>query len=141
MMAKYQKKEQTSAERPEDERPLEDLLPPPVLPTLSTLTGKTITESQLPQEPTDENELKETKEKEAEISQMGAGMSTDQENAVLSFLNEVYQEFQLVEWPTLGRIVRLTIICLITIVLATAALYIVDGFFYRAAKFLFSEDF
>lgn len=139
MMAKYQKKEQTSSERPEDNRPLDELIPPPLLPTLTTLTGGDPLVERSPKESMEQE--KSDKQKDEEVVLMGSGMSASEESSVLGFLAGVVEEFKLIEWPSFGRIVRLTVICILTIVIATAALYLVDGFFYRVSKYYFGEDF
>lgn len=136
-MAKFQPKK-TSSERPEDERPLEQILPPPALPTLTTLTGETTFSSN---QSADGDESQDAEASEGdEVMQMGVGLSTAQENAIVTFFLEIAEEFKMIEWPSFGRIIRLSIIVLFTIIVATASLYVVDGFFYRVSQALFQGN-
>lgn len=140
-MAKYEPKK-TRAELPEEQRPLDEILPPPALPTLSTLTGDTIAEqaAQAQAEIEGNPQKAPAKVDYNKILQMGGGMSVSQENAALKFFAGVYDEFQVIEWPSFGRVIRLTIIVILTIVVATVSLYVVDGFFYRLSQAFFQDN-
>lgn len=136
---------QPSSEKSEEEEPLEGILPPPVLPTLNTLTGN-LTPSNLPKSETTSiqsnakgDPAKQSNEEQQDTLQMGASISFI--DRALTFLADVAQEFKVIEFPTFGRVVRLTVLVLVTVVLATGTLYVVDGFFYRASRFLFEKDF
>lgn len=135
---------QPSSEKSEEEEPLEGILPPPVLPTLNTLTGN-VDPLDLPRNETTSIQSdtadgpNQSDGEQQNVAQMGVGIPFI-DNA-LAFLAEVAEEFKLIEFPTFGRVVRLTILVLVTVVLATTALYVVDGFFYRASRFLFEKDF
>lgn len=133
-LAKF--KQQETNETPESETPLEGIIPPPALPTLTTLTGET----PLAPEPTEtRDQLQQTEPgiDLSEISSQGAGISAADENQIASFLKGVGGEFALIEWPSAARVVRLTVIILATLLIAISGLYFVDGFFYRMANILF----
>lgn len=126
-MAKFQKQEATS-ESPEGDSLLEEIIPPPALPSLTTLSGK-IPDIQ-PKAPDDEVDL-------SKISTSGPALSTEDEDSIKSFLAGVAEEVKIVEWPSFSRVLRLTFIILVTLVSAVVALYFVDGFFYRISHVLF----
>lgn len=130
-------RQQPSADRPEDEEPLESILPPPILPTLNTLTNNFKSSSEIQNESHDADEDDPTDVQP--VLQMGVGIPLI--DKAIRFLVEVVEEFKMIEFPSFSRVIRLSIVVLITIVVATLALYVVDGFFYRAARFLFERDF
>lgn len=157
MLAKFQKKkDQQSSSRPEDERPLDQILPPPLLPTLSTLTGTTPTSTNdeqseaadsftvtNPSSYTDiikDDPEQDILPKDTQLAQMGLGLSELQENSVIQFFKEIWVEFQTIEWTPFSRVVRLTILVIVIIFVATSSLYVVDGFLSRVAKLAFDEN-
>lgn len=165
--ARKQDNQQTSGLSPSDEAKektsaLDDILPsapaPPILPTLDTLTGVVGAKNEAsqqqggnsndddndeefdPSKPLDiPDDLDAVMKEDAVLAQMGAGLSGPQENAVLLFLKGVLSELSAIEWTPFDRVVRLTILVFIIIVVATTALYVVDGFLSRVAKLVFED--
>lgn len=129
-MAKYQQQE-SGQEVPDGESALEDIIPKPVLPTLTTLSGQP-NNIIIPLSEQEQAELDNSK-----LSMMGASLSAEDEESIKGFFLGVVAEFKLVEWPSAGRVARLTVLIIATIIIAVVALYFVDGFFYRLAGVLF----
>lgn len=134
-MAKFQQKSEESNSSLENESELEKILPPPALPTLTTLTDDPeIDLSAISSAPSTAEELER---EEKDVSSMGAGLSQSQETDVVAFLKGVAEEFKAIEWPSFGRVIRLSVLILVTVILCTTALYFIDGFFYRISQVLF----
>lgn len=136
-MAKFQQQEENNQQL-DQETDLEKIIPPPALPTLTTLTGP-ITDApdiDLSVLSGDKSSTWE-REKGEEVEMMGPGLSAEQEGGILSFLMGVYEEFKHVEWPTPAVVIRFTLIILASLSFAIVALYLVDGFFYRMAQIVF----
>lgn len=134
MMAKFQQKKEESSSSIENESELEKILPPSALPTLTTLSEKNdgIDLSAISSAPAT------TEEGEKEnVGQMGPGFSPSEEMNLLAFLKGVLEELKYIEWPPFGRVVRLSVLILITVIVAATALYFIDGFFYRMSQLLF----
>jgi preprotein translocase SecE subunit len=107
------------------------------LPTLSSLSG--LQNDGDEEKLRDEKVMKALREREA-LRNMGIGMSPEQELNIVQFLKDVYVEFGLVEWPSVGRVLRLTAIVLLTIIIASGGIYVVDSFFYWITQRLFETD-
>lgn len=135
MMAKFQQKKEESGSSLEKESELEKILPPSALPTLTTLSEKNdgIDLSAISSAPA----TAEEREKAETVGQMGAGVSPAEEVKLLTFLREVVEELKYIEWPRFGRVVRLSVLILVTVIVAAFALYFIDGFFYRMSQLLF----
>lgn len=139
-MAKYQRKEEDSSQQLDDETELEKIIPTPALPTLSTLTdfqsdAPEVDLSRLTPAASEDGEAG----KEDEVASMGPGLSASEEASIANFLASVAEEFQVIEWPSAARVVRFTLIVLASLSLAVAALYFVDGFFYRMSVVIFGD--
>lgn len=139
MMAKFQEKNKET-EQPDGESLLKNIVPPELqLPTLSTLTGSLtqpiIETEQISGTSREEQQLIDL----SEISAMGPGLSTNEENSILSFAKGVLYELKLIEWPSAVRVIRLTAIIIVTLIGAVVALYFVDGFFSRVSHALFED--
>lgn len=141
MLAKFQPKE-SSSEQNELESQLEEILPPS-LPSLTTLTGMTgaspgpLTEEKAEEEQLDLKLVPDGEEMPPELTTMGAALTSDQEESLSEFFKGVLNEIKYVEWPSIERVFRLTIIIFFTIVIACISLYLVDGFLYRVSRILF----
>lgn len=147
MMAKFQQQE-TNAENPEGESKIDEIVPQPMLPTLTTLSGgiKSPTADadtpddtviQLSPELNMENLSEDGSETRTEPSTMGASLSKSEEREIVTFLKGVVEEFKIIEWPSVQRVVRLTFVIVLTLGVAIGALYLVDGFFYRISRVVF----
>ncbi|PXF50022.1 hypothetical protein BWQ96_00182 [Gracilariopsis chorda] len=136
MMAKFQQ-QNTNTEQPDGESQLEDIVPKELpLPTLTTLTGVQQRQTKTPEDET--NQVDTTEEIDlSQISAMGPGLSTAEEQSLIRFLQSAFDELKQIEWPSAGRVVRLTAIIIVTVIIAVIALYFVDGFFYRVSHILF----
>lgn len=139
MMAKFQQKKEESNSSLEKESELEKILPPPALPTLTTLSDKN-SEIDLSAISSAPPTSEEKEEEERSISQMGLGLSPSEEFNVLEFLKGVFDELKYIEWPSFGRVLRLSVLILFTVIIAATALYFIDGFFYRMSQLLFESS-
>ena len=139
MMAKYQERE--NPEKPTEETPIENFVPPVQLPTLSTLSGGI-------EEGTDEIDLSalnrrtmngggDSNVNNLEMKQMGTALTSEEEFKILQFLKEVAEEFKTIEWPSVGRVFKILVIVIISIIVSAVGIYIVDGFFLSVAQYLF----
>lgn len=136
MLAKFQqKKEESGTSLPEkDPSKLEEVIPEPLLPTLTTLAGEN--------QSVDTNSSTDNSNDQIDLSQIstqGAGFTYDEEQSIIGFAKGVVNEWNEVEWPSFQRVARLTVIVTATIVLAVLALYFVDGAFYRLSQILFED--
>ncbi len=135
-MAKYQ--ERDNPEKPTEETPIDNVVPPVQLPTLSTLSGDIDAEA----EEIDLSQLNKpagsgTSLEELEMKQMGAALTSDEEFKILQFLKEVYEESKTIEWPSAGRVFKILVIVIVSIIVSAIAIYIVDGFFFSLSQYLF----
>ena len=140
MMAEFKKGDESGRTVDEDSA-LDSLVPKVDLPTLSTLSGLNapivIDEELIP----DSRTQTDSPQSEAnEFGRMGMSISTEEEDSILTFLNEVFAELKQIEWPSAARVAKITVIILVSILVAGVGIYIVDGFFYSVAKILFETS-
>lgn len=135
-MGVYNEKDNPESPTPSSE--LEKIIPEPVLPTLTTLSGGVTQEQEIDLSAITTNVEKDKKE---ELSRMGAGVGPSEEKELvgraIDFLAGVKEEFSMVEWPSSRRVIRLAALIILIIVVACGALYLIDGFFYRVSQMLF----
>lgn len=142
MLAKYQQQDENSQSQLDNQTELEKLVPPPAMPTLSTLSNpqpespSEIDLSRLSDMPMDDPSL-ENAQREKELASMGVGLSAEMEGSAIKFLKGVYEEFKIIEWPSPGRVIKVTVLIVVTLAVAIVALYFLDGFFYRMAQIYF----
>lgn len=137
MMAKFQQ-QNTNTEQPDGESQLEEIVPKELpLPTLTTLTGVEHQQTKKPESQTKELDTNEEDIDLSQISTMGPSLSTAEEQSLIAFLQSAFDELKQIEWPSAGRVVRLTALIIITVIVAVVALYFVDGFFYRVSHTVF----
>lgn len=79
----------------------------------------------------------ENAQREKELASMGVGLSAEMEGSAIKFLKGVYEEFKIIEWPSPGRVIKVTVLIVVTLAVAIVALYFLDGFFYRMAQIYF----
>lgn len=101
-------------------------IPGGVLPTLSSLRDG-------PTEPVEEAEKVE------EVVMMGTGISAAGEESIVDFLKDVYAEFQIIDWPSVSRVVKITLIVIATMIIASVGIYTVDGFFLSLSQKVFDR--
>jgi len=139
MMAKYQERDVPESPA-ESEGTVDKFIPPVQLPTLNTLAGggvpgvdekDGIDLSLL--NSTDENEIAQ----QQDLAQMGVSLSKEEEFKAVEFLKNVYEEFLTLDWPDFGRVVKITIIVILSIIFSAVAIYFVDGFFLSLSQYLF----
>lgn len=114
--AKAKKRKKTTSSAPTDLQ----------LPTLSSLSTKAPKKEKAP-EP----------EPEPKPTMMGSGLSAAEELQIVVFLKEVLVEFKQIEWPTASRVIKLTLLVIATILVASAGIYAVDGVLYGLSQRLF----
>lgn len=139
MMAKYQ--ERDIPESPaESEGTVDKFIPPVQLPTLNTLAGAGGTDD-MKKDGIDLSLLNSSDEDEIaqqqDLAQMGLSLSKEDEFKTVEFLKSVFDEFLTVEWPAPGRVVKITVIVILSIIFSAFAIYIVDGFFLSLSQYLF----
>lgn len=71
------------------------------------------------------------------LASMGVGLSAEMEGSVINFLRGVYEEFKIIEWPSAGRVIKVTMFIIVTLAVAIVSLYFIDGFFYRMSQIYF----
>lgn len=138
MMAKFQQKEDP-AKNLDEEAKIEGVVPPVNLPSLRSLTNQgPLFGEEL--EPVAEEKAEVAKEEVPDFSRMGASMSSEEEFQAIAFLKSVAEELKNIEWPPADRVFKITVIILVSIVVASAGIYVVDGFFYSIAQILFETN-
>jgi preprotein translocase SecE subunit len=115
---------------------------PDALPTLSSLSGQSTTGQAGLGDGVGDALItdKDRKRLEAEEKLMGAGLSKEQEESLLQFFKDVVTEFGIIEWPPFSRVIKVTIIVIATMIIASAGIYTVDGFFYNISQKLFEKN-
>eukprot|EP00171_Calliarthron_tuberculosum_P017076 IDg17076t1 len=75
------------------------------------------------------------------MAQMGiSSLSVEEEFSLLMFLKETLEELKTIDWPSASRVFKITIIIIISIIIASAGIYAVDGFFSSIAQMLFETN-
>lgn len=141
MMAKFQEQDKTG-KRTDDESPMESVVIPVQLPTLSTLSGLSSTANEgLNSPPDNTNKQSEEQKKQQQMAQMGTSpLSADEEFSLLMFLRETLDELKTIDWPSPSRVFKITVIIIVIIIVASVAIYAVDGFFSSVAQRLFETN-
>jgi len=143
-MAKFQRKEEQNSQSLENDSDLDKIIPPAALPTLTTLSGggpsaTDIDLSALSESPhvgaSDDEDTDEL-----ELSSMGVGLSVKDENFIVQFFRGVVEEYKIVEWPSMERVLKITIIIIVSLIVAIVAIYLIDGFFFRIFQALLESD-
>lgn len=116
--------------------PAPNAKPAAALPTLPGLSGR-MAETDAPR---DTPAPRGAEAAPVEVGAQGAGLSAGDELKLIAFLKDVYAEFGVIEWPAPGRVVKVTIIVLATMVLASGFIYTVDGFFLWLSKIVFETS-
>lgn len=134
-MAKFQQRDDPAKSLDENSA-IESVIPPNTLPTLKSLTnvGPPLV---IEEEPVDGEKAEVNL---PDMSRMGVSMSAKQELDVFNFLKSVAAEMSEIEWPPASRVFKITVIILVSIVIASAVIYVVDGFFYSMAQLLFETS-
>jgi len=60
-----------------------------------------------------------------------------EENSILAFFQEVKDEVNMVEWPTIDRLSKQFVIVVISLVFSSILIFSVDGLFATMSKYLF----
>lgn len=140
MMAKYQERDAPDSPA-ESEGTVDKFIPPVQLPTLNTLAGSGVSKKEKEKDGIDLSLLNSGDEDEIaqqqDLAQMGLSLSKEDEFKMLEFLQGVYDEFLTVEWPGPGRVVKITIIVILSIIVSAFAIYFVDGVFLSLSQYLF----
>lgn len=139
MMAKFQQKEDP-AKNIDGESSIEGVVPPVNLPSLRSLTNQGAPLFGEEVETGAEGKAETAKEEMPDFSRMGASMSSEEEFRLVAFLQSTVEELKNIEWPAPDRVFKITVIILVSIVVASAGIYVVDGFFYSIAQILFETN-
>ncbi len=137
-MAKFQQKDDASKSL-DEETSMDTVVPPVSLPTLRSLSniGPPLV---VEEEPDGTDAAEETETNLTDMSRMGLSMSVQEELNLFNFFKSVLAELSVIEWPPASRVVKITVIILVSIVVASAGIYVVDGFFYSMAQLLFETS-
>lgn len=139
-MAKFQqRKEESSLPGSEGEKPSPLRPSSGSLPTLSSLSGRGTGLNRSTDDQASSSDAPPADGIE-QFDMMGGGIDSATELWLIAFLKSVYNEVFLIDFPSLSRVVKLTFVVMLTIVVASAFLYTVDGIFLRLSQILFETN-
>lgn len=131
-----QRKENDAQSELSQESSLDKLVPPTPLPTLSTLSNPAPDAPEIDLSRLSDNPS-EPEAQPNDVDTMGAGLSKGDEVFIVEFLKGCYEEFKIIDWPSPERVVKITLLILVTLFTAIVSLYFIDGFFYRMSQVYF----
>lgn len=145
MLAQFQEK--NDAEKPVQDASLaEGIVPPVQLPTLSTLSDgvvdSTVSEPGAGDASSEVDlSLLSAAEEESlsELQRAGVSLSREEEFNLIQFFREVYDISKSIDWPEPGRVFKILIIVILSIVVSAGGTYLVDGFFYEISQKIFYD--
>lgn len=134
-MARYQqRKEEPGLPNEEDDKKSPLRPTSSNLPTLSSLSGRSGYKA--PKGP----KTNVVSENAQELKMMGPGINSANELRLITFLKNTYKEVYLIDWPSPARVVKLTFLVMLTVAIASAFVYTVDGIFLRLSQMIFEKN-